>query len=214
MIDQNPLQPIFSRNEDHNKIAFMNWRVSRDASDIEKLRNMADGFMTSAIDLAKRSWLYNQNKEADILIFPMLHNANHGIELYLKAIMWALNQLMNSEKRIEGNHNIDQMFRMIKSKIKKHYGQEELKDFEEVTRELEHYIKELTAKIRATPKEDKMDFSRYPFNTKYENHFYVDVLGTVEIDVENFFRRFESIHRMLDQLFYWLEEQIDDKESD
>lgn len=170
---------------------------------------MADGFLISSIELAKRCWMDNDDKKADILIFPILTNANHGIELYLKGIMWTLNKLLQLETKIEGKHNIDQMYRTIKSKIKKYGGLEKVKNFERLTFELSSYIEELTNKIRSTPKDDKMDFSRYPFSNKYENHFYVDAIGTVEIDLENFISRFEEIHRVLDEVIDWLYEELE-----
>jgi hypothetical protein len=64
---------------------------------------------------------------------------------------------------------------------------------------LQNYIDELFAKIRATPQKDKMDFSRYPFDKKYSNHFYVDEIGNVEVDLENFVLRFEKILETLDE---------------
>ncbi|HVV55193.1 MAG TPA: hypothetical protein VHC47_07710 [Mucilaginibacter sp.] len=52
-----------------------------------------------------------------------------------------------------------------------------------------------------------MDFSRYPFNTKYEQHFYVDIVGNVEVDLENFVSRFEIIHQNLENLWSFLYDQ-------
>jgi hypothetical protein len=42
--------------------------------------------------------------------------------------------------------------------------------------------------------------SRYPFENKYENHFYVDQIKNVEIDLENFVERFTEIHESLESL--------------
>jgi hypothetical protein len=44
-----------------------------------------------------------------------------------------------------------------------------------------------------------MDFSRYPFDEKYSNHFYVDKIGNIEVDLENFVLRFEKILETLDE---------------
>ncbi len=85
------MQPIFSRNINIDKIAFLNWRISQN-SDIRNLLNLADGFLISAIELAKHCLENNEDKRADILIFPILTNANHGIELYLKSLNWTLNE--------------------------------------------------------------------------------------------------------------------------
>jgi hypothetical protein len=193
------MQPIFSRNIDFTKIAFLNWRIEG-SLEIRNLLHLADGFLRSSLELAKVCLNDNDDKKADILIFPILTNANHGIELYLKALNWTLNKLLESEKKIEGRHNIQQIFHTVKSKIEKYNGHTSLKDFNSATKELESYITELFSKIQATPQDDKMDFSRYTFSNNYENHFYVDTIGNVEIDLENFVSRFETIHKNLELL--------------
>lgn len=45
-----------------------------------------------------------------------------------------------------------------------------------------------------------MDFSRYPFNTKYVNHFYIDDFDNVVIDLENFLLRFKEIGTNLNRI--------------
>lgn len=193
------MQPIFSRNNDFNKIAFLNWRIER-GEDIRNMLNLAEGYLDSSIALAKHCLDDNKDKKADILIFPILTNANHGIELYLKAMTWTLNKLLNIEKKIEGGHNIKQIFQTVRSKIKLYKGTLSLKEFNASTKELENYINELFDKVEATPKDDKMDFSRYPISNDYDNHFYVDVIGNVEIDLENFVSRFEIIKEKLETM--------------
>jgi len=196
--DINLLKPVFSRQEDINRIAFLNWRM--DHSGIQNLLTMADGFMLSSIYLAKLCLADNSDKKADIVIFPILTNANHGIELYLKGLTWILNKLLNIENKIEGKHNLDQIYRTVKSKIKQLDGQEGKEKFEAETKELNDYLTELVAKVKATPKDDKMDFSRYPFTNKYENHFYADMIGNVEIDLDNLVDRLELIRSKLETI--------------
>lgn len=186
------MQPIFSRNRDYTKIAFLNWRIE-DGDDIRNMLNIAEGYLKSAVQLAKVCLDDNDDKKADILIFPILTNANHGIELYLKAITWLLNLLLETDRKIEGKHNIKQIFQTVRSKIKQYNGNLSLDDFNDVTKELESYINELFDKVEATDRDDKMDFSRYPISNNYDNHFYVDAIGNVEIDLENFAMRFEII---------------------
>ncbi|UOQ53055.1 hypothetical protein [Hymenobacter cellulosivorans] len=198
------MQPIFSKNKASiDNTAFLNWRISKQA-DILNMLNIADGFMMAALELAQNCLLDNQWKKADILIFPILMNTNHGIELYLKAMIWTINKINKSDARIEGKHNIRQIFHTLKSKVKTYGGALSLEEFQAGTEELEAYINELFAKIEATDKDDKMDFSRYPFSTKYDSHFYVNAIGNVEIDLENFVIRFESIKESLDALSGYL----------
>lgn len=80
MIKKKTIKPIFSKNEDFRKIAFLNWRM--DSSDIRSLLNLADGYFVSGLELTKQCLDDNSHNRADILIFPILTNINHGIELY------------------------------------------------------------------------------------------------------------------------------------
>jgi hypothetical protein len=197
------MKPIFSRNLDIDKIAFLNWRFNKE-TEILNLLNIADGFMQSSIELAKVCLTDNDDKKADIVIFPILANANHGIELYLKSILWMLNRLLKIDSKIEGRHNIKQIYSTILSRLKIFKGHLTLKEFNKETKELKNYIEELVLKIDSTIQNDKMDFSRYPFSNKYENHFYVDTLRNVEIDLENFVLRFSLIHDKLEHISSFL----------
>jgi cell fate (sporulation/competence/biofilm development) regulator YlbF (YheA/YmcA/DUF963 family) len=71
--------------------------------------------------------------------------------------------------QLKGRHDMKHIFQTIKSRIKEYKAAEHLQYFKEQTIELENYITELYKKIKATLKNDKMDFSRYPFDKKYEN---------------------------------------------
>lgn len=189
---------IFSDNEDISKIAFLNWRTSKQ-EDIGNMLALAEGYLDSAIQLAKDCLNNNDNKKADILIFPIFTTANHGIELYLKSLIWTLNKLLELELKIEGSHNIQQMHQTVEAKIKSFKGTEWLRDYRKQNLNLTEYIDELFDLISVTEKKDNMDFSRYPLTNKYENHFYIDRLDNVKIDLENFVDRFERIKESLDE---------------
>ena len=178
------MNKIFEGNEDYHKSAFLNWRTSS-REDIGNLLVLAEGFLDSSIQLTKDCLTDNDDKKADALIFPILHNANHGIELYLKSMIWTLNKLIGKELKIEGNHNIQQMFSTVRAKIKTHKDKDWLKHFDEQNKVLEKYIDELFSLISGYGKGDNMDFTRYPITDKYENHFYIDQLDNIEIDLEN-----------------------------
>ena len=192
------MKKIFEGNEDYNKTAFLNWRTSKH-EDIGNMLSLAEGFMSSAIELSKSCLNDNSDKKADMLIFPILNNANHGIELYLKALIWTLNKLLDSEQKIEGSHNIKQMYQTVQTKIKSFKNSEWIKHFNEQNIQLAEYIDELFTLISGYGKGDNMDFSRYPITNKYENHFYVDCLDKLEIDLENFVHKFEKIKEALDE---------------
>jgi hypothetical protein len=177
---------------------FFNWRTSS-REDIGNFLVLADGFLSSSIQLCEICLINNKDKKADGLIFPLLHNANHGIELYLKAMIWTLNKLIDGEYKIEGNHNIQQMYSTVRSKIKSFKGKDSVKHFDQQTKDVEKYISELFSLLAGYGKGDNMDFSRYPITDKYEKHFYIDRLDNVEIDLENLKARLITIKESLDE---------------
>lgn len=192
------MKTIFQGNDDYTKSAFLNWRTSN-REDIGNFLVLADGFISSSIQLCKTCLADNIDKKADNLIFPILHNANHGIELYLKSMIWTLNKLIGGELKIEGNHNIQQMFLTVRSKIKSYKDNEWVKHFDQENKVLEEYINELFTLISGYGKGDNMEFSRYPITNKYENHFYLERLDNLEIDLENLQIQLTKIKDTLDE---------------
>jgi hypothetical protein len=190
------MKEIFSHNVDINKNAYLNWRTDR-YSQIHNMIVIAKGFMMSSIMLAKQALADNRDKKADIIIFPIIFNANHAIELYLKAIIWTLNILLEKNGKIEGKHDIKQMYCVVCSRVNEFEKDlEDKKYFKNLTINLREYIEELFDKIENQidgKYKDNMDFSRYPLNEKYVNHFYIDEFDNVEIDIENFINRFKEI---------------------
>lgn len=186
------MNKIFQGNVDYNKTAFLNWRTSS-SEDIGNLLVLAEGFLSSSIHLCEICIANNDDKKADILIFPILHNANHGIELYLKAMIWTLNRLLGKDLKIEGKHNIQQLLSNVRSKIILYKDNDWAKHFDEQNKVLREYISELFELISGYGKGDNMDFSRYPITNKYEKHFYIDQLDNVEIDLERMKERLISI---------------------
>lgn len=196
------LKPIFSRNQDVDKISFLNWRIE-DHTAFDNLINIGDGYFMSAQELIKNCLSSNDDKRADILIFPILTNANHAIELYLKGLTWLFNELLKNGKRVEGNHNVKQIYETLVPKIKD-FDSDLSAHFKVQTIDLKSYLNELFKKIQATSTRDKMDFSRYPFDRNYENHFYVLSSGVVEIDLENLKTRLKNIASKLSDFYTYV----------
>lgn len=186
------MKKIFTYNKDIAKTAYVNWRTDQN-DHIWNMIAMADGFLSSAIELSKVCLENNHDKKADMLIFPILTNANHGIELYLKSMIWTLNTLLNADQKIEGKHNIQQIFQTLQAKLKTYKGQRFLNDFNDQNKDLGDYIDELFTLLDASRGKDNMDFSRYPINKDYESHFYVEMNDNVVVDLENFVERFQKI---------------------
>ena len=206
------MKVIFSYNSDVNKNAYMNWRIDRN-NNINNMINIADGYMNSSLLLAKQVLTDNSDKKADILIFPILFNVNHSIELYLKAINWSLNILLDNGKKNEGSHDIKQIFSNVCSRVNEfEKDKEKRKQFRALTINLRRYMDELYSEIKKSSvitDKDNMDFARYPFAKGYINHFYIEKFDNVVIDLENFIIRFEEIGMNLSRIAkYYLYDYI------
>lgn len=188
---------IFSRHDDINKMAFITWRM--DEENIVNLFNLADGYFISTQKLCNELIMNNQDKKADIVIFPILMLFNHGVELYLKGLIMTLNNQIGNNRKLDGTHNLSQLFNVLCARIKDLEGQKESNKFIDANNNLKSYIEELMMKIEPTNKNDKMDFPRYPFTKKDGNHFYVDTRSNIEIDLVNLRERTIEIIRNLEQ---------------
>ncbi|WP_342567783.1 hypothetical protein MKY09_05305 [Psychrobacillus sp. FSL K6-4046] len=202
------MEDVFSNNIDINKNAYINWRIEKH-NPIKNMLTIADGFMESSIILAEQALEDNRDKKADIIIYPILFNANHAIELYLKAIGWTVNILLHNDKKVEGGHDIQQILNVVKSRVNEfEMDKDRKKTFKELISNLENYIKELFLKIETEDggkKKGNMDFSRYPFDTKYVSHFYIETFDNVVVDLENFVEKFKEIGQNLNQIaFHYL----------
>lgn len=190
------MKEVFSYNVDVNKTAYMNWQTSPH-DHIYNMIVIADGFMSSAIMLASSALEDNWDKKADSIIFPMIFNANHAIELYLKATVWTLNFLLKNGQKIEGKHDIQQILQTLKKRVQTFESdKDKRKQFKDMINGTELYINELFQKIEmqnGKRKKDNMDFSRYPLDEHYVPHFYINEFDNVVVDLENFIVRFKEI---------------------
>lgn len=201
------MKDIFARNDQHyTKLAFLNWRT--DGEDIGNLLVLADGYLSSSILLIKKCLKKNRDKKADKIIFPVLYNANHGIELYLKALTWKLNELLGNRKKIEGSHDIKQIFSVVKARIIEFGIDHRAKNFKELTKELDFYITELYSKLEEDKGKKNLDFSRYPISSDYMKHFYALEWKNIEIDLVNLLDIYQRIYDNMEDLtaYYYHEE--------
>lgn len=209
------MKEIFSYNADIEKTAYMNWRT-KSHEPIHDMNIIADGYFESAIMLAKCCLQNNQDKKADIVVFPMLFSVNHAIELYEKSICWSINILLNNKSKFKENHDIRGIWYTTKQKIKEFgfgAGHEEY-DFNNMVIMLEAYLDEISRKIM---KDDinkayhNIDFSRYPMNNHNEYHFYLQTYENVVVDLENFIVVFEDIRKCLNSLSNYYYELVLEK---
>jgi len=193
---------IFNYNTDINKTTYLNWRTDQHQL-LQDMSVMADGYANAAIIMIDACLTDNHDKKADVVIFPILFSVNHAIELYLKEINWALNILCGKDIHDNnGGHDIRQIWSVVRKQVNLFENDSARKgQFTEFTKELVSYIDELYSYIDSGNDEHtkmkNMDFSRYPFNTDKELHFYIKSLGNVVVDLEELKKTFASISRNL-----------------
>lgn len=150
--------------------AYLNWRFRFNELD-GQFYMMGEIYFETALLLLRNCIKDNQLYGADLWIFPILFNAIHGIELYLKAFNSLVNALVKlnkgkkyQEPKIEGKHDIKQLCNKAISLIKEHFKEEKdfLLDFD--------IVKIFIGLIYSNT--DDMTFARYPITNKKEPHFY------------------------------------------
>lgn len=198
------MKNIFSQNPDVDKTAYLNWRTNRH-DHINNMIVIGGGFMSSALLLAKNILEDNHDKKADNLIFPILFNINHGIEVYLKAIAWQLNILENNKESFIPNHQLKELLENVKALVYSfESGTEKIDRFDEMIEPLDNYISELYSKIEKVKPNGNViysiDFSRYTLDNKMEPQFYINELDNVMVDLEYFLEVFTDIRSSLDSI--------------
>ena len=203
------MKELFSSNEDFHNSAFLNWRLSPN-EDIQNFILLADGYMSSALHLIDLCLKNTSDPKADKLIFPILHNANHGVELYLKAIVWTINKVNKNDEQYKEIHELDKLYENTIETIEVNQDLEFLEHFKENSSCLSNYINELYSKLRGQAVPGNMFFSRYPLSridlkTKsYLKQFYTEKINNIEIDLENLKEILEEIYSFLDQRVSYL----------
>lgn len=199
------MKEIFSGNGDVEKTAYMNWRTQR-FNHIHNMIVIAEGFKDSSLLLVENVLKDNTENRADNLIFPILFNANHSIEVYLKAICWTQNQLLDKDEQFPGNHDLKGLFNNV-VKLENELNSGSNAVFHEKLSQLQAYIHELYGKIeRTVTKKGKekilldITFCRYSLNTDLEPQFYINTLDNVVVDLENFLSVFKGVFDNLSNL--------------
>lgn len=174
------LPNYFEWSGDMENSAYLNWRFDF-MRDIEnQFYEMGSAYFETAIALIDKCLENNNDKKADVWIFPILFNVVHGIEIYLKGfnsqikIFEKLEIQEFQESKIEGNHDIRQLCDVAISLIKSSSQKELLPEFMFVKKFIE-ILYENT---------NDMTFARYPINKKGKSQFYVKKRRNITIDLD------------------------------
>ncbi|SHJ23541.1 hypothetical protein SAMN05444401_2581 [Clostridium amylolyticum] len=186
---------IFSYNKDIRKTAYMNWRTDPNNTEAN-FGVIANGYFISAKVLTEKYIENNIRKDADVVIYPILFNTIHGIELYLKAIYMKLAYILKKEQQYAGGHNIKGLLGMVSNLVKElKNNKEQFKQYKNIIKDVEQFIDEVYLKT------DKMDFARYSVdNKKKENYFYIDNIENEIVNLPVLLDKINKMHEALEQL--------------
>lgn len=206
------MKEIFSSNADIYRNAYLNWRTKRH-DHLNNMNVIASGFASASLELVKNNIdSGNYGHQADELIFPILFNANHAIEVYLKTINWTINVLLEKEDTYDNTHDLKELMKLVKKLSEEFHDSF---DFEHHYGLLNCYIDELYKTI-GIPKDNgntfvDISFSRYTLTTKKQPQFYINKLDNVVVDLENFWNVFTTIFDKLDNMATYYQDLIEKK---
>ena len=162
-----------------NKYAFLNWDFDNSLGGKNNVPQfiqdnfvMGNAYIGNAV-LSLYSILYSGNycSTADVLIFPIMFELWHGVELWLKSSVDAIYYFLGINNKIKKSHKIYEYLEVLEEELKK-LGMEQTIDI--ALPELIKLIKEFQ-RVNAN-----FDFARYSFNGKRTYQFYNAPLGEDE----------------------------------
>lgn len=175
-------------------------------SEYEHFAFMAENYFDAAYFLLETCLSDNSAHQADKWIFPILFDITQGIELYLKAIIVCLNVYQNNEviDTERGNHRLGEYCNKVEEKI---IALSTLKgipqDFISAIHIIKNYIKNIY------DRGDDPTFVRYPTNNQHSFHFFIEEKQNTVIDLDLLTEQTIIVYKMLDYIFGYTKEMID-----
>lgn len=200
---------IFSQGNVENT-SYMNWRTDCFNNNYN-YTVLGDGFSQAATILMDKILENNRDKKGDVLIFPIFYDIDQAIEVYIKAIINVLNELLGNQPENMTTHDIKQLFSQMKSRIEK--VENSTRGLQQYLKPLSLYIEELYEKIDYAEEGVRgtvhMDFARYPLTTAGTQHFYIKKLENEVVDIEILRKRFMEAMDCLKGLYYMYSDKLD-----
>lgn len=199
-VDRN-LSFYLKNQHDTPHYAYLSWRMHGSGS-YRKFKNLGEGFFVSSIILLEQCLYENRDRKADVVVFPILFNIDHAIELYLKAIIRCATE---NNIRINGRVNTHNII-TLKNNLMNDLQSEDInlynlacKDFDLLNSFIDYFFTET----------DDFTYSRYPVDTSNNNHFYVNAKDNIIIDMEILIKWVKALFFVLDRNFILFSEEIE-----
>lgn len=201
------MKSFFCYHADINRNAYLNWRMGYSDSQRRQLVVMSDAFFDTAYNLLLQCLEDNDDKKADIWIFPILFNVVHGIEIYLKAINVSLNLVLSkSNIKIQGNHNIQQLCETAESLVLEYKNRNRNATTEQMflgIKLVRNFIDNIYQKT------SDMTFARYPMSKNKNGHFYIQTLDNEVVNLDMLREQMLFVYKMLSFVYEMPELEVD-----
>lgn len=195
-------QSFYLENQhDQSHYAYMSWRM-REGKEAVKYQEQGEGYFVSAIILLEQCLAENRDRKGDAVIFPVLFNAEQGVELYIKAFFKLLGEhgiLYQGRLR---THDIKTLFAnwmTLLSQSDAAVRQIAEKDIETIRSFITHLFE----------KTEDVTFARFPYDTHDVKHFYVDANSNIIVDMNILIKWIKACFYILDRNFILLEKHFE-----
>ena len=192
------LDSVFDYGSTVDTTAYLNWRV-QGKTNKEQFVLLGRAFLTSAYLQLNCCLEDNGDKSADLLIFPIMFDVVHGIEVYEKAICASFSYLLGKERKVvEGGHNILQLSQTASALIDEYSIGKKSRTTEQMKSAI-GYVKNFTENIYS--KTNDMTFARYPLMKNGDGHFYTDTYENETVDILKLKNQIVVVYHMLEFLY-------------
>lgn len=180
---------------DNPYYAYLNWRVS-DGGKGYKFKEIAEGYLVSSILVLSKSIENHTERLGDATIFSIIFNILHGIELYLKSMLFIiLDYCGNSGQPFDTGvwgHSVKYLLSEVKN-------QSTSLGLESITCKDISILDDFFNKIFKYS--DDVTFARYPYDKRNAEQFYVNMGKNIIIDMQVLTEWVKSIFYVLDRNF-------------
>ena len=193
------LPSIFNYNSDIEKTAYLNWRTSSAHTSRKQFVVLGEAFFSASYNLIQQCLIDNNDKKADSLIFPIMFDIVHGIEVYLKAINASLSIALEKKRGVsEGGHDLKALCGTARNLIIAYKNTNRCATTEQMfegIKVVERFIDNIYEKT------NDMTFARYPLAKNKQGHFYIETFENEVIDLELLAEQVVYVFKMLDFIF-------------
>ena len=166
----------------------------------EDIRN---GFKRT-VELLTES-LKNGQEVEDLLVYPIVYNARHSIELSLKIVikmLWEIekkkgigcsNEILTERKKKLHTHNIEELYKIAY-------------DYENIDKRIPSYFENIEDIISFYYFDEEGDAFKYELNKEEQPHMINNKISHISIELLE--REFKEVMRKFDELIYFLDKCI------